>query len=291
MASRLINALEPRARLIADILANSIENPGPWQGYHRDEPLIGVLETADSIKWRRAGVSPDAVYGTMVFGFLKVRGVSAEADGEDEIIASNVTEHHEDVLSFAKPIKYTETLRHTFSKTMNVEEATEQAWKVSAKAAFALAYGGVTGSVEAAAEYGQKLARKSSESTTISDEITKTIEIVGPVHISWVAERSTDTILRKWNAVPDIDFKLYWRSADSGWEWSNYHDVFVPAARGESPVNTDYSIFASSSPSHELFEQHPTSDADIALLESPLATPIPFTATYQTVNRQSIKAI
>lgn len=291
MPNPLITALEPRARHIAGILAPRIPHPGAWEGYQKNEPLIGTLTEANTIQWRRSSVPPDAVYGTMVFGFLTVRELSGTQTGQDVVISSNVIERHEDLFQLEKPIKYTETLRHTFSRTSTVEEATEQAWKVSAKASFTAKYGGIGGSIEAAAEYGQRLARKTSESVTMSDEITKTIEVQGPVTIRWIAERSTDTIARHWNVVPDLDFKLYYRSGDSGWEWSSFRDVFIPAAKGEAPVDPSYSIFAGSSDSHDLFEQHPVPDPDIEELSEPTALVIPFTAEYQTVNRQSIKAL
>lgn len=286
MATQLISSLEPRARMIADILASRIPDPGPWAGYQRSEPLVGVLQRVGEVKWMRHG-QPSS---SMTFGFLKVRGISAQAVGRDEVISTDVLERHEDTFDLQKPVHYTEVLRHSFSRTMNVEEATEQAWKVSAKASFSAKYAGIGGSVEAAAEYGQKLSRRVGESVSVSDEITKTIDLQGPVSVRWIAERSTDTLLRKWEAVPDLDFKLYWVGGNSAWEWSSFADVFVPAARGEAPVDQSYSIFASSSDSHDLFERYPVPDADIALLQAPLATPIPFTAEYQVINRQSISA-
>lgn len=289
MANQLIEALEPRARLIAEILAQRITDPGPWSGYQRSEPLVGVLQRVGEIKWQRHGF-PNS---SMTFGFLKVHGINAQTAGKDQVISSDEIERHEDLFQLEKPVKYSETLRHTFTKTKTVEEATEQAWKVSAKASFEAKYGGIGGSVEAAAEYGQKLSRKVANAETVTDEVTKTIEVQGPVTIRWIAERSTDTLVRKWEANVDLDFKLYWVAgpASGAWEWSSYRDVFVPAARGEAPVDQSYSIFASSSDSHDLFEQHPVSDLDIAELEKPLASPIPFTAGFQTVNRQSIKAV
>ncbi|MCY4668556.1 MAG: hypothetical protein OXC29_11265, partial [Rhodococcus sp.] len=248
---------------------------------------VGTLVRAGEIEWHRHS-NPAA---SMTFGFLKVRGISAQAAGVDRVIASDVIERHEDYFRFDKPVKYTRMLSHTFTKTASVEEATEQAWKVAAKASLSLAYGGVTGAVEASAEYGQKLARKTAESGTTSDTVTTTVELQGPVEVRWVAERSTDTLLRDWEAVPDLDFKLYWRTEDSGWEWASYADVFVAAARGEAPVDQSYSIFASSSPSHALFADAPVSADDIAALEAALARPIRFSAEYQVVNRASIEAL
>ena len=284
--SALVEGLRPRAQLTAEILAERIHDPH-WAGYRRDEPLKGVLCRANEVHWTRIGVPTES----MVFGFLKVRGIDARQAGTEEVIASNVTERHEDYFEFDKPVTYRKTLSHTFTSTTSVEEATKQAWEVAAKAHFSITYSGVSGGVEASAKYGQELARKSSASETVSDTVTTEIEIVGPTTVRWIAERSTDTILRRYHAVPDLDFKLYFRTEDSGWEWASFADVFVPAARGEAPVDQSYSIFASSSPSHDLFDDRPVAADDLEALSAPLAEPIPFDATYTTVNRQSIKAL
>ena len=285
--SQIVEALRPRAQLVAEILGSRIPNAGSWSGYRRDEPLKGVLQTADTVRWTRIGYDDQS----MTFGFLKVLDISAQQAGEDRIISSDVVERHEHLYKFDKPIKYTETLSHTFSKTTSVEEAAKQAWEVAAKVNFSVTYSGVSGGIEASAKYGQELARKSSEAVTESDTVTKTLEIQGPVEFRWVAERSTDTIVRSYDAVPDLDFKLYFQGKSSGWEWASFADVFIPAAGGNAPVDQSYSIFASSSDSHDLFDRFPVGGEDLQALESELADSIPFTAKFQTVNRQSIKAI
>ena len=285
----LIEALEPRARLCAEILGNRLPDSGQFKGYTRDEPLKGVLVRANTIEWNREHYSPD--HAGMTFGFLSARGINSEPVGTDRVIASNVIERKEDLIVFKKAIEYEETISHTFSRTRTVEEATEEAWEVSAKASLTLAYGGVTGLLEAAAKYGQKLNRKTTDTETVQDTVTKRIKVVGPVEIRWVAERSTDTLLREYDAVPDLDFKLYFVTDNSAWEWASFADVFIAAANGEAPVDQSYSIFASSSPSHDVFEQHPVPESDIIELRKPLAKPVRFSAEYQTINRQSIKAL
>ena len=285
--STIVEALRPRAHIIAEVLGERLPS-SVWAGYQRNEPLRGLLMKSDEVMWRRYGHG-DA--NPMYFGFLKVRGIDARSTGDTEVISSDVIERHEDNYVFEKPIKYTHTLSHTFSKTTTLEEAKKEAWEVAAKANFSISYSGVSGGVEASAKYGQELSRKAAQSETTSDTVTRAIEIQGPVELRWVAERSTDTLLRKYAAVPDLDFKLYWRTDDSAWEWTSYADVFVPAAKGEAPVDQSYSIYSSSSPSHDLFNDNPVPPEQIKELELPLANPIPFSAEYQTVTRQSIKAI
>lgn len=287
MPSKLITALQPRAQLVAETLATRLPRPGAWAGYHRDEPLVGVLARAGEIEWHRHG---DPAAG-MTFGFLSVRGMTANVVGDDRVIASDVLEHSEKLYHFDKPIHYSETLKHTFSRTTTVEEATERAWHVAAKASLSVEYAGIKGAVEASTQYGEKLAQKSSEAVTVSDEVTKTIEVNGPVEIRWIVERATDTLLRTYDAAPDLDFKLYFRTGDEAWEWSSYRDVFVAACRGEAPVDQSYSIFASSSDSHDLFENSPVSDEDIALLEASLTSPVRFSAQYEIVTRERNEAL
>lgn len=289
--SKLVTALEPKARLIAAILAQRIPMPA-WQGYHTGERLDGQLRTADTVRFWRA-VNPNAV---LIFGFLRVVDIDGNPTGEDKIVSSDVIERHERLIQFDKPIKYTETVSHTFSRTQTVEEAAKEAWEVGAKASLSLAYGGVTGAFEASAKYGQELAHKASLSETTSDTISKTFELQGPVTARIVAERSTDTIVRDYEASPNIEAKLYFQDHTEGhsgaraYEWTDI-ETFALAAAGESPVDTDYSRFASSSPSYELFAKRPVADVDIEALRAPLAEPVQFQARYQTVNRQSLKAI
>ena len=89
--SQLVEALRPRAQLAAEILAARIPNAGAWHGYSRVEPLRGVLQTADTVRWTRLGYGDQP----MTFGFLKVRGIDSEQAGQDQIVSSNVVERHE----------------------------------------------------------------------------------------------------------------------------------------------------------------------------------------------------
>ena len=287
--SQLIKSLEPRARIIAEVLSARLPDPGPWAGYQRSEPLFGTLVSAGTVRWIRKGWGKQGP--SMHFGFLSVAGITGDKDGEPVVVASNVIERKEDHFQLEKPIKYTETIKHTFTRTQTLEEATKQEWEVSAKASFSAKYGGIGGSVEAAAKYGQELARKVSNSETISDEITKVVELQGPVDIRWITERSTDTLRQSWQAVPDVDFKLYFATEDSGWEWTSFKDVLIPALRGEQPVDTGYTIFGGSSDLHDIIEAHPVAEADLEELNKPLPDPVSFDAAFQTVNRQSIKAL
>lgn len=285
--SQLVQALTPRAHVIADILSHRLPHPGAWEGYTAAEQLIGTLEKVNEVKFTRPG-HPDA---KMYFGFLRVKDIDANQTGEDEVVKSEVIERQETLFKLDKPIRYTETLSHTFTHAKSVEEATEQAWKVGAKVHFEAKYGGIGGGVEASAEYGQKLARKTNEQETVSDTITKELMVQGPVEFRWVAERATDWMRRKYNAVPDLDFKLYFQTGAEAWEWASYRDVFVEAARGNAPVDTDYSIFAGSSESHDMFEQYPVSEEQLSDLDKPLAEPISFEAEFQVVTRQKIEAL
>ena len=288
--SRLVVALEPKARLIASILSQRIDAPA-WQGYTADEPLDGVLQTSDSVRFHRPG-NENAV---LIFGFLRATGVDAKTAADDEVVSSDVIERSERLIQFDKPIAYEETLSHTFARTQTAEEATKEAWEVSAKASLSLAYGGVTGALEAAAKYGQELTTKASTSESTSDTITKDFKVQGPVTLRLVAERSVDTLRRKYDAVLHVEAKIYWQDYTEGnsaaYEWADI-ETFALAAAGESPVDPEGSRFASSSPSsYRLFADRPVSDSDVAALTGPLSSPVSFEAAYQTVNRQSLKAI
>lgn len=284
--SELIKALQPRAELIAGILADRIKPAGKWEGFRTDEKLVGILERTNEIKWVR-----EITGASMTFGFIAVRSIDGKPRGKEEVLRSDVIERHEDVFDLAKPLKITQELTHTFTRTQTREEAKKQAWEVGAKASFSAGFGSVKGSVEASAKFGQDLETKISSAETVSDTIRKTIEVQGPVKIHWVAERSTDTVQQVWDLIPDLDFKLYWRTDTEAWEWASFQDVFIPAANGDSPVNTDFSIFASSSPSHNLFEKFPVDPSLIACLRDPVSPSIQFRGEFQTVNRQSIQAL
>ena len=292
----ITEALAKRAGLIIEAIAArtvtiqsddgsglKVIDAGHWKGFKAVHPLDGVLESADSIRYTMPGDGHDSAALRLVG--LKMTDVQEVERTDVTKTESNVVERHRDVIKFPEGIRYTEQLKHTFSKTVTEQEAAKQAWEVAAKASIGLSYGGITGNIEASAKYANELSRQVGHSETVSDEITKTLEITGPVDLTWEAYRSLDRERRIITARCEFDFAVYLdpgpdRPGSFGWD--SFWTGFLPVARREAP-ETDFM--------YQGFRNYPLSDRELDALAEPSGALVRFPVDFDNVQTQHIEAV
>ena len=298
-----VDANRARAQLIASIIVPRIFDARlvDWEGYTAAEPLEGVLETHDTIRYSR----PARPGATLRMGFLRMLDIHEES--RQVTRTGTQTQHERRTVKFDHPIEYETSITHTWGRSSTTgavrlrtwKEAAKSAWEASAKASIGVAYGGITGAIEVAGKYGEELAREAGGSDTESTSDTETeskteserLKFTGPIEFTYDAVREIVSETALIRARCDFDCKLYFMDASARdarghvggvWEWFSFRGVFIPACKGLAPENPEGSIFASSSPStHEMFRRWPVSEAAIAALEAPadkvVEFPVPMT--------------
>ena len=254
--SNLVQALKPRAALLAELIASRAEarRIGDWNGYSRKEGIEGVLETHNHIRFWRPGHKN----ATIRFGSLQLISIVESHRSEPVVIKANIEERKLYRFDFDKLIEYDEAVKHTFSKTITEQEAAKEAWKVGAKASIAVGFGPVKGSVEASAEYGRELNRQAGNSTTVSDEVTKSLKFKGPIHIELEAYRSHNTERKIITATADLDHTDYWESTNA-WgiiTFDTYKTNLIPVINGNgAESDSGFALFNNRMPTQEEVEE------------------------------------
>ena len=279
----LIQALRPRAIAVAAVLAPRLPDPGPWTGYRPQEGLTGRLRRPQDrgytlvCEYSRPG-HPGA---DLQFGFLVMTDIKEEHRSDPIIVRKNVIERYQDVIKFAKPIEYSEVIRHTFSRTVTEQEASKTAWEVAAKASLGVEFSGVKASLEVSAKYGRELSRQSAQSQTVTDEVTKSIKVTGPVDLTYEAVRSLNREQRIVTARCDFDAKLYFQAAGP-WEWYTYRSQFLQVAQGLAPDDIE---------AYQYFIERPPADKEIQNLTAPSDKTVQFVVDYDNVVSQELRVV
>ena len=230
-------ALESRAVATAAYLARALPNAGPWEGYRASEGLSGRLERPTefggslTVSYTRPG-HPDAA---LICGFLEMVDIQEEHRSEPKVIHSNIEERERYSVNIPAGVTETDTLRHTFSRTVTEAEAAKSAWEVAAKASLGVEFSGVKAALEVTGKYGAELSRQVTTSETTEDVVEKTYTLTGPLKAVFEAYRSVDQVSITRTLRCDFDFKLYFQTpggTSNVWEWSNYWTQFIPLAQG-----------------------------------------------------------
>ena len=293
----LVDAMKPKAIAIAGVLSDLITNSpdvkdyqtgqminyknNPWAGYSKDEGLVGHLISNDCLTYYRKSNHN----AKLTMGFLTMVDIKEHTKSDPIVLSENIIERYVDEYNFEEAVEYVENIKHTFSKTMTYEEAAKRAWDVAVKAALSVGYAGVSGSIEAAAKYGEELSQKTTYSTTQTDEISKTITIKGPVHIQWEAKRVSSKIRRTVRAVCDFDFKLYFHvpvpelGGRGTFEWYPFKTHFVPLLKGVAPEDDV---------THYIFKGKDIPEDVIEAIDDPSSKAIEFNIDWDNVNSQVI---
>ena len=293
----LVTALKPRAIAIAGVLAPRITKQhghneingdwnyfnNPWKGYTPDEGLEGHLTSSDLLTFIR----PGHPHAKLLMGFLKMTDIKESEKSDPIMLHENLIDTYEDIYNFEEAVEYTETIKHTFSKTTTFSQAAKQAWEVAAKASLSVEYAGIKGALEASAKYGQELSTSSSVSTTQTDEVSKTISFKGPRRFKIQAKRSSSKIRVKMKAICDFDFKLYFQTPDpetglGAWEWTTFQSSFLPLIKGIAPEDENTA---------KMFLEEPVSDKEVDDIAKPSDKVIEFLVDYDNVNNQSLNVL
>ena len=293
----LVQALTPKAIAIASVLAPRISKlsghsemngdwnyfDNPWKGYKPEEGIEGHYTSSDLLTFIR----PGHPHAKLLIGFLKMTNIKEQEKGKPIVLSEDVPEKYEDIYNFEEKVAYTETISHTFSKTTTFSQAAKQAWEVAAKVALSAEYAGIKGSFEASAKYGQELSSSSSESTTRSDTVSKTLSFEGPARFKLQAKRSSSKI-RVWvKAICDFDFKLYFQVPDpktglGSFEWTSFQNDFIPAIKGISPED-QYSV--------PMFLKDPVSEKEVQDIVTPSDKVIEFPVDYDNPISQQLNVL
>ena len=285
-AERIIAAIVPRiANGIKDDGSNQpvTWDAGHWVGFKVGDPLVGVLETYNCVRYTRPGGDRNGP-ALRLFG-LTMTDVDEVERTEASIIQSNIVERQRYVIKLPENTKYTEQLKHTFSKTVTEGEAAKEAWEVSAKASLNATYAGIGGSVEAAAKYGQELTQQAGTSTTESDEVTRTLEVQGPADFSYEAYRSLDRERKIVTARCEFDCAVYLEPGPDkygSFGWDSFWTSFLPVARREAP-ETEF-MYAG-------FHDNPLTDAELNALADPSRALVRFPINFDNVQTKHIQPV
>ena len=193
----LVEALTPRACVVAELLASRLPEAGLWAGYKASEGLDGELRFDDLLSFQRPG-QPRAV---LVFRNPEIVDATDVDWGHAEVRRNN-KEIFGSKITLDKPLTYTETIRHQWSKTVSlmqqVTAGLEAGIKVGAEAGSQGGIHGITAKVyaEITAKITASYLRKWGEDSTETDTIERVVTIEGPATIEYEAIRSINSLAR-----------------------------------------------------------------------------------------------
>ena len=292
MTVSLVNALSPRMSLVAQAMAERVDNPGAWRGYRAYEELVGRFTKPSSL-----GGAPTVDYfrssnpkATVTLGFLEMTDVQEIEKGPATVIEDGIEERRRYDVSLKHEIKDTRTISHTFERTESFSDAysdaVKKAWEAGGKASLSAEYAGIKGAVEAWGKYGEEASRSHTSqhgvSETTRDTISETFEFTGPIDFEVEAYRAKRRETRIVRARCDFDGKIYWSTGDS--QWSS-----APSAASLSPIAeriADDSIYG-----YDEFMRKPLSDAEITALKAPSEKVVEFPVTYDNIIVSSLNEV
>lgn len=282
-------ALLKRMALFSQAMAERVPAYA-WEGYRAEEGLISRLERPSELggaltaSYQRPG-HPEA---TCAMAWLTMTDVKEESRGpitvlSEEIVSSETVEL--DIpAGFTETVSVAEELETLHTWGTAYAHAAKEAWEAGGKASLSLAYGGVTGAVEAFAKYGREASQSESGHDDHSERKKNTHErqrtYTGPLKATIVATRSHRREQRVVTARCDFDGKVYWSTGQTQWEFSNYMTQFIPIAMRVA----DDSIYG-----YQEFRAKPLSDAEIEALSAASDALVSFVVPFDNVLAESIK--
>lgn len=283
----LPDALAPRMALVAQSLAERVDDPGAWDGYHADEGLIGRLTRPPSlghaltVEYYRAA---DAA-AQIDMGFVEMVDIQECHRGPKVVVESRIETGKRFVVRIPKGVQDERLFEHEFTRTTSFATAATRAWEAAAKAALGASIAGVNASLEVSAKYGEELSQQAGGSETTRDLLSERLTFTGPVDTILEAYRALDRSSRTVHALCDWDGKLYIRGGPhyrGPMEFTTFRTQFLPVARRVA----DDSIYG-----YREFMQHPLSDAEIAALEAPNGQTVEFEVVYDDVEQPTLREV
>ena len=264
----IAEVLKPRAKFIAQMIAERADKESLWTGYKVDEELDGELRDDGrggvfATYWRKG--APQAIIN---FDGITLKDVQDITVGHPDVIRGDVEERFEGKIEVAEGATYSQKITHTFSKTTSLSEAVKIGAEASVKATLGAEYAGVSGSLELAAKITAAYEKNWGKSETVSDTIDQTINVDKPGVYEYEAVRSLDNVQRKITATTSFSHGIYFldeRSIDGsgrpdvprflGLEWKSLEE-FISVAEGIATSDkTLYYQFVANKPSAEDIEK------------------------------------
>ena len=193
-------ALYPRARALAALLAGRHPDPGVWADYHRDDPLYAELVMPGMVTYRRTNVR-EAV---LVFrNITSVHTVEVQRSGPT-VVESDILERWEYDLDIPAGVDESQTVSHTFSKRQTLSQLVKAGAEAQVKGTFSEGGIGAEISAKIYAEYQRQWGDDQAEDDTVSN----TINVKGPMVLRMEAVRSCDR--ERWDitATGDLDHSV-----------------------------------------------------------------------------------
>ena len=214
----LVEALEPRAKRVAEELSRRLPDAGLWANYNASEGLVGELRLASLLTFHR----PKIDKAVLVFRNPRMAGMRQVDWGEPIVLEANVASKFSSYMLLDQPIEYNKKISHTFSKTRTLDEQLKAGLEVALKAGVeAGSSGGIHGitakvyaeiSAKMYAEYQRQWGSSTTQSRTVEDSFKMLVTPEGlndgPIKINYEAERTLNVEQRTIRADCDYEHSV-----------------------------------------------------------------------------------
>ena len=285
----LVDALRPRACLVAEAIASRLPDPGVWRDYKATEGLNGQLTTDTLLVYFRPGVADTA----LVFRNPTMVDIKQVDWGEPRIIASNVSERFSSHIDIAAGVHYEDTISHTFTKSRTLLEqakvGAELAVKVAAGAEGGLA--GIKANVEVSAKISAEYSRQWGEQDGTSDTTSRLVSVDGPRKLVYEATRSLNKEQRRIRAKTDFEHTVQLTDERQGIQPDGRPFYLIQAASWAEFLLTVRGFSAADKEFYHEFINNPITGAAYDALAAPSAGEIEFLVEYDNVLAQDIRVV
>ena len=214
----LVEALTPRARHVAEELAGRLPDAGLWSGYKAYEGLVGELQLADLLSFRR----PREPHAVLVFRNPTMTGLKQVEWGDPNVLEANISQRSRAHILLDQPIVYDRTMQATFSETRTLQEqikaGLEATIRVGVEAGAQGGIHGITAKVYAEialklyGEYQRQWGSVKTWSDTVTDSFKRTVTKDdlkdGPITINYEGIRSMNREERTVRADCDYEHSV-----------------------------------------------------------------------------------
>lgn len=284
--------LKPRARLVAEMVAQRADKESVWTGYVADEELNAELRDDHKggkfVHFSRKG-NQRAV---MIFWGVTLKDVKDITVNEPVPVNINVEERFRGEITVADGTTFSQRVSHTFSKTTSLSEAIKLGAEASVKATVGAEYAGISGSLELAAKITAAYEKNWGKSETTSDTVEQTITVDKAGTYEYEAVRSLDNMQRDIIATTSFSHSIAFideRAIDGSdrddmprflrYEWRSLEE-FIAVAQGLA--TSDTALY------HQFKDNKPNLEEIKSLRDSGCGT-VQYTAEYDHITNQDIE--
>ena len=213
MKQSLIESQEQRAALIAELCAYRNDKTGSrsaWSGYRKEEGLDGILVQDNLLRYARPGTGDSNNFALLFFRGPTLVDIKKVDWGKPVSTEKDVIERYSSPIEKIKGVEYEDTIQHTFSKTMTLQQAFKIGAELAIKAFFKASYSGVEGGAEVSAKLTAEYSRQWGESETHTDTVTRKITLPAEFEgdVLYEAIRSVDKMQRTITAMSNMEYEV-----------------------------------------------------------------------------------